>query len=181
MTELNLAVACLHWMNPSGTKFWMKLLKKQIKICRYQQEQKIYRLTWTKNLIQTLAHLREMKKTTVSEQCRISAEKKPVVEESGEVADTRIESASYWYGENSSSNNEEAGPGRNFTLKDGVFRKVFRWSFTNNLVSLAIFLLHNKMLSGHKKLKTVLEMKFQDKTKSRWCNCAMQKMIVGRH
>ena len=45
----------------------------------------------------------------------------------------------------------------------------------DNLVSLAIFLLHNKMLSGHKKVKTVLEMKFQDKTKSRRYDCAMQK------
>ena len=47
----------------------------------------------------------------------------------------------------------------------------------NNLVSIAIFLLCNKMLSGHKKVKMVLEMKFQDKTKSKRCI----KMIVGRH
>ena len=45
----------------------------------------------------------------------------------------------------------------------------------NNLVSIAIFLLYNKMLSGHKKVKMVLEMKFQDKTKSKRCDCAMQK------
>ena len=35
----------------------------------------------------------------------------------------------------------------------------------NNLVSIAFFLLCNKMLSGHKKVNMVLEMKFQDKTK----------------
>ena len=45
----------------------------------------------------------------------------------------------------------------------------------NNLDSIAIFLLYNKMLSGHKKAKMVLEMKFQDKTKSKRFNCAMQK------
>ena len=33
------------------------------------------------------------------------------------------------------------------------------------------------MLSGHKKVKMVLEMKFQDKTKSKRCI----KMIEGRH
>ena len=43
-----------------------------------------------------------------------------------------------------------------------------------NLVSIAIFFLYNKMLSGHKKVKIVLEMKFQDKKKSKWCNGAMQ-------
>ena len=38
------------------------------------------------------------------------------------------------------------------------------------------------MLSGHKKVKIILEMKFQDKTKSKRYDCAMQKkMIVGRH
>ena len=37
----------------------------------------------------------------------------------------------------------------------------------NNLVSIAIFLLCNKMLSGYKKGKMILEMKFQDKTKSK--------------
>ena len=47
----------------------------------------------------------------------------------------------------------------------------------NNLVSIAIFLLCNKMLSGHKKVKIVLEMKFQDKTKSKRCI----KMTVERH
>ena len=45
----------------------------------------------------------------------------------------------------------------------------------NNLVSTAIFLLYNKMLSGHKKVKMVLEMKFQDKTKFKRCDCAMLK------
>ena len=45
----------------------------------------------------------------------------------------------------------------------------------NDLVSIAIFLLYNKMLSSHKKVKMVLEMKFQDKTKSKRCDCAMQK------
>ena len=45
----------------------------------------------------------------------------------------------------------------------------------NNLVSIAIFLLYNKMLSGHKKVKMVLEMKFQDKTKFKRCDCAMLK------
>ena len=39
----------------------------------------------------------------------------------------------------------------------------------NNLVSIAIFLLYNKMLLGHKKVKMVLEMKFQDN------NCVMRK------
>ena len=33
----------------------------------------------------------------------------------------------------------------------------------NNLVSIAIFLLCNKILSGHKKVKIVLEMKFRIK------------------
>ena len=47
----------------------------------------------------------------------------------------------------------------------------------NNLVSIAVFLLCNKMLSGHKKVKMVLEMKFQDKTKFKIC----MKIIVGRH
>ena len=37
------------------------------------------------------------------------------------------------------------------------------------------------MLSGHKKVKMVLEIKFQDKTKSKRYECAMQKMIVGSH
>ena len=48
----------------------------------------------------------------------------------------------------------------------------------NNLVSIAIFLLYNRMLSGHEK---VLKMKFQDKTKSKRCDCTMQEIIVGRH
>ena len=47
----------------------------------------------------------------------------------------------------------------------------------NNLVSIVIFLLCNKMLSGHKKVKLVLEMKFQDKMKYKECI----KMTVGRH
>ena len=47
----------------------------------------------------------------------------------------------------------------------------------NNLVSIAIFLLCNKMLSGHKNVKMVLEMKFQEKTKTKRCI----KMIVGSH
>ena len=51
----------------------------------------------------------------------------------------------------------------------------------NNLVSIAIFLLYNKMLSSHKKVKMVLEMKFQDKTKFKRCDCVMQKTIVGRY
>ena len=47
----------------------------------------------------------------------------------------------------------------------------------NNLAYTAVFLLCNKILSGHNKVKMVLEMRFQDKTKSkRWI-----KMIVGRH
>ena len=37
----------------------------------------------------------------------------------------------------------------------------------NNLVSIAIFRLYKKMLSGHKKLKMILEMKSQGKTKSK--------------
>ena len=32
----------------------------------------------------------------------------------------------------------------------------------NNLACIAVFLLCNKMLSGHNKVKIVLEMKFQD-------------------
>ena len=54
----------------------------------------------------------------------------------------------------------------------------------NNLASIAIFLLYNQMLSVHKKVKMVLEiveMKFQDKMESKRCDCAMQKMTVGRH
>ena len=46
----------------------------------------------------------------------------------------------------------------------------------NSLFSTAIFLLCNKMLSGHKKVKMVLERKFQDKTKSKQCI----KMIIAR-
>ena len=45
----------------------------------------------------------------------------------------------------------------------------------NNLFSIALFLLYNQMLSGNKKLKIVLEIKFQDKMKSKRCDCAMQK------
>ena len=37
------------------------------------------------------------------------------------------------------------------------------------------------MLSGHEKMKMVLEMKFQDKAKFKRGEGAMQKMIVGRH
>ena len=48
----------------------------------------------------------------------------------------------------------------------------------NNLVSIVIFLLCNKMLSGYKKVKMVLEMKFQDKTKSKRC---IKMIVVGRH
>ena len=48
---------------------------------------------------------------------------------------------------------------------------------TNNLFSIAIFLLCNKMLSDHEKVKMVLEMKLHDKTKFKRC----VKMIVGRH
>ena len=44
----------------------------------------------------------------------------------------------------------------------------------NIFVSIAIFLLYNKMLLGHKNVKTVLEM-LQDKNKSKQCECAMQK------
>ena len=51
----------------------------------------------------------------------------------------------------------------------------------NNLVFIAIFLLYNKMLSCYKKVKMVLGMKFQYKTKSKRCNRDMQNMIVGRH
>ena len=47
-----------------------------------------------------------------------------------------------------------------------------------NLVSIAIFLLYNKMLSGQKKLKMVLVMKFQDKMKSKRCDYAMQKFYI---
>ena len=43
----------------------------------------------------------------------------------------------------------------------------------NNLVSINIFLLYNKILSGHKKVEMVLEMKFQDKMKSKRCDLAM--------
>ena len=51
----------------------------------------------------------------------------------------------------------------------------------NNLASIAIFFLYKKMLSGHLKVKIVLGTKFQDKTKSKWCDSSMQKMIVGKH
>ena len=34
----------------------------------------------------------------------------------------------------------------------------------NNFVSIAIFLLYKKMLLGHKKVKIVLGIKFEDKT-----------------
>ena len=44
----------------------------------------------------------------------------------------------------------------------------------NNLFSIAIFLLCNKMLSDHKNVKMTLEIKFQDKTKFKRCI----KMIV---
>ena len=43
----------------------------------------------------------------------------------------------------------------------------------NKINNLATFLLYNKMLSGHKKVKMVLEMNFQGKKKSktmRLCN-----------
>ena len=50
----------------------------------------------------------------------------------------------------------------------------------NNLVSIAIFLLYNNMLSGHKKEKMKLG-KFQDKTKFKRRDIAMQKMIVGKY
>ena len=43
-----------------------------------------------------------------------------------------------------------------------------------NLVSIAIFLLYDKMLSSHKKMKIVLELKIQDKTKSKRC----KKIVV---
>ena len=45
----------------------------------------------------------------------------------------------------------------------------------NNLVSTAIFLLYNKILSGHKKVKMVLGKIFQNKAKSKRCDSAMQK------
>ena len=47
----------------------------------------------------------------------------------------------------------------------------------NDLVSIAIFLLYNKMLSSRKNAKMILEVKFQDKAKSKW----WMKMILGRH
>ena len=45
----------------------------------------------------------------------------------------------------------------------------------NNLVSIASFIWYNKMLSGHKKVKMLLGIKFQDKTKFKRCDSAMQK------
>ena len=50
----------------------------------------------------------------------------------------------------------------------------------NNLFSIAIFLLCNKMLSGHKKVKMVLQMKFQDETKSKRCkkNDSMKGLLL---
>ena len=54
----------------------------------------------------------------------------------------------------------------------------------DNLVSVAISLLCNKMLSGHKEVKMVPEMKFEDFKIRRNPNDATvgrQKMIVGRH
>ena len=52
----------------------------------------------------------------------------------------------------------------------------------NNLVSIDIFLLYNKMLSGHEKVKMFLEMKFQDPNEIQTMRlCDAKKMIVGRH
>ena len=45
----------------------------------------------------------------------------------------------------------------------------------NNLAPIVIFLLYDNMPSGHKKVKMVLEMKFQDKMKTKQCDCPMQK------
>ena len=46
----------------------------------------------------------------------------------------------------------------------------------NNYVSIAIFLLYIiRRYQVKKKLKMVLEMKFQEKTRSKRCDCAMQK------
>ena len=46
----------------------------------------------------------------------------------------------------------------------------------NNYVSIAIFLLYIiRRYQVKKKLKMVLEMKFQDKTRSKRYDCAMQK------
>ena len=45
----------------------------------------------------------------------------------------------------------------------------------NNLVSSAIFLLYNEMLLDHKKVKMLLGMKCQGKTKSKRCDSAMQQ------
>ena len=44
----------------------------------------------------------------------------------------------------------------------------------NNLASIPIFLWYNKMLSSHKKVKMVLGMKVQDKTKFKRCDSVMQ-------
>ena len=43
----------------------------------------------------------------------------------------------------------------------------------NNFVSIAIFLLYKKMLLGHKKVKIVLGIKFEDKKKSKRCGSAL--------
>ena len=51
----------------------------------------------------------------------------------------------------------------------------------NNLVSIAIFLLSNKIPLGHKKVKIVLGVKFQDKTNLSDATVRCKKMIVGRH
>ena len=46
----------------------------------------------------------------------------------------------------------------------------------NNYVSIAIFLLYIiRHYQVKKKLKMVLEMKFQEKTRPKRCDCAMQK------
>ena len=46
----------------------------------------------------------------------------------------------------------------------------------NNYVSIAIFLLYIiRRYQVKKKLKMVLEMKFQEKTRSKRCDCAMQE------
>ena len=44
-----------------------------------------------------------------------------------------------------------------------------------NLVFIVIFLWYNKVLSGHKKIKITLGTKFQNKTKSKRCDSAMEQ------
>ena len=49
---------------------------------------------------------------------------------------------------------------RNKQMWRNIFLSTWYDLKQNNLVAIAIFFLYNKMLSGHEKVKMVLEMKF---------------------